>query len=75
VFCSFCQTCKIFADCTIRTVLTWQMTVQVVRPYSDVAEEWHADWAGVEDVVESLFDKCHLVDECNGATWHPSVGW
>jgi hypothetical protein len=51
------------------------MTVQVVRPYRDVEEEWNVDWTGVADLVESLFDKCHLVGNCNGATWHPSVCW
>jgi hypothetical protein len=35
--CSFRQTCKKNVDCTIRTVLMWQLTVQVVRPYNDVA--------------------------------------
>jgi hypothetical protein len=32
----FCQTGKNFDDCTVRTVLTWQLTVQVVWSYSDM---------------------------------------
>jgi hypothetical protein len=32
-----------FVDCTVRTVLVWQLTVQVVGPYIDVPVSWHAD--------------------------------
>jgi hypothetical protein len=62
-----------FADCTVHTVLTWKLTIQVVRPYSDMAEEWHVDWRGVATMVESSFDMCLLVGECNGAMC-PSLG-
>jgi hypothetical protein len=64
-----------FVDCTVRTVLTWQLTVQVIRPYSDMAGTVGM-LTGQTCVVTGgriMFDTWHILGKCNGATW-PSLG-
>ena len=37
------QNMQNFVDYTVRTVMMWQLNVQVVQMYSDVAVSWQAD--------------------------------
>jgi len=79
-----CQTRIFFTDCTVRTVLTWQLTVQFVRSY-----RWRgigvACWLGrcYWQVVESHLDTWHIcgrmkwchVAQSWAAMWYLSIGW
>jgi len=68
---------KNFVDCTVRTVLMWQLIIHSIRPYNAYMKvmSWHADWARyvADKWANQLLTDVIFFGKWNGATW-PSRG-
>jgi hypothetical protein len=55
-------------------MLTWQLTVQVVRSYSDMEGIVDVDWEDTcRQLDESMYDTWQIVEKWYDATW-PTLG-